>query len=266
MTLDEEALRDLEDAIEADPEAGLARVEALADASGADPELYRLAGHAYRRLGEPERAEAAFASAARALPDDPAVLVPWADALFGCLRFDEALTTARRAVELDLEDPEAHDVLGAVLERHGAFDDADRAFAAATRLEPERYPPIRRLSEAEFRSEMQAAAAVLPETFRARLDEVATSLEPVPPLDVLTAEEPYLEPEVLGLFVGVSLAERSHLDPGSLPPRIYLFQRNLERFSAGADDLREQIAITLYHELGHYLGLDEDELDAIDLA
>ena len=53
---------------------------------------------------------------------------------------------------------------------------------------------------------------------------------------------------------------------GELPPRILLFRRNLERFAAGEGDLREQIAITLYHELGHYLGMDEDDLERVDLA
>ena len=56
------------------------------------------------------------------------------------------------------------------------------------------------------------------------------------------------------------------MSSGSLPPRILLFQRNLERQSRDLEDLRSEIAVTLYHELGHYLGLDEGELIAIDLG
>ena len=53
---------------------------------------------------------------------------------------------------------------------------------------------------------------------------------------------------------------------GGLPPRIHLFQRNLERFAVDREELQEEIAVTLYHELGHYLGLDEEELEELDLA
>ena len=45
------------------------------------------------------------------------------------------------------------------------------------------------------------------------------------------------------------------------PNYIYLFQRNLERIARDREDLIEQITITLHHELGHYLGLDEDEVE-----
>jgi predicted Zn-dependent protease with MMP-like domain len=45
-----------------------------------------------------------------------------------------------------------------------------------------------------------------------------------------------------------------------LPPSIVLFQRNLERFVRSRAELAEEIRVTLVHEVGHYLGLDEDEL------
>jgi predicted Zn-dependent protease with MMP-like domain len=53
---------------------------------------------------------------------------------------------------------------------------------------------------------------------------------------------------------------------GELPPTIHLFRRNLERIATDADDLAEQITITLYHELGHYLGMEEDELEELDFG
>lgn len=42
---------------------------------------------------------------------------------------------------------------------------------------------------------------------------------------------------------------------------IYLFKRNLEREANDREDLAEQIRVTLLHEVGHYLGLEEDDLD-----
>ena len=49
------------------------------------------------------------------------------------------------------------------------------------------------------------------------------------------------------------------------PPRILLFQRNLERFARDEAELRREIARTLHHELAHYLGFAEDEMVGLDL-
>jgi predicted Zn-dependent protease with MMP-like domain len=51
------------------------------------------------------------------------------------------------------------------------------------------------------------------------------------------------------------------MDPWShFPSAIVLFQKNLERFATSRADLIEQIGVTLIHEVGHFLGLDEEEL------
>jgi predicted Zn-dependent protease with MMP-like domain len=64
---------------------------------------------------------------------------------------------------------------------------------------------------------------------------------------------------LLGLFVGVSLADRTAFSPGGeLPARILLFQRNLERAFPAPELLTREIARTLHHARGHYLGLDEE--------
>ena len=78
---------------------------------------------------------------------------------------------------------------------------------------------------------------------------------------MVRAESP-LDPETLGLFEGVPLGEGSDAE---LPPRIFLFQRNLERYCTHSE-LVVEIAVTLYHELGHLLGLDEEEVDALGLG
>lgn len=67
------------------------------------------------------------------------------------------------------------------------------------------------------------------------------------------------EPDLLGLFIGSPLHE-----PGSspLPPQIILFLENLWEFAEGDEDgYLEEVRITYLHELGHYLGLDELDLD-----
>jgi predicted Zn-dependent protease with MMP-like domain len=123
------------------------------------------------------------------------------------------------------------------------------------------------MSRKEFEEEIERSAEKLPENFRKHLGEVAVIVEDLPSEAILREEDPPLDPELLGLFVGTSLEDRTHMGPGGeQPPRILLFQRNLERYASDAEDLRDEIAVTLYHELGHYLGLDEEELVQIDLG
>ena len=78
-------------------------------------------------------------------------------------------------------------------------------------------------------------------------------------------EDEGLEPDLLGLFVGPALDEAEGLDD-PLPPEILLFLENLWDY-AGEDPeiFREEVRRTYLHELGHYLGLEEDDMVARDL-
>jgi predicted Zn-dependent protease with MMP-like domain len=68
------------------------------------------------------------------------------------------------------------------------------------------------------------------------------------------------EPDLLGLFVGLPLAE-TESEPGVLAAHIVLFLENIWDEAAADEDLfRKEVRTTFLHELGHYLGLDEDQL------
>ena len=70
------------------------------------------------------------------------------------------------------------------------------------------------------------------------------------------------EPDILGLFVGRGHAdETAAVEP--LPPQILLFLDNLWDYAEGDPGVfREEVRITYLHELGHYLGWDESDLEA----
>ena len=123
-----------------------------------------------------------------------------------------------------------------------------------------------RISREAFEREVVAAGEMLPEEFRKHLAEVPVTVDEVPSEEILTQEAPPLDPELLGLFVGSALDERRFDGPvAAEPPRILLFRRNLERQVADEEELREEIARTLHHELAHYLGFEEEDMPGMDL-
>lgn len=78
-------------------------------------------------------------------------------------------------------------------------------------------------------------------------------------------EDEGIEPDLLGLFVGPALDEVEGLDD-PLPPEILLFLENLWDYAEeDPETFREEVRRTYLHELGHYLGLEEDDMAPRDL-
>jgi len=71
---------------------------------------------------------------------------------------------------------------------------------------------------------------------------------------------------VLGLYDGVALTDRGQYGFGELPDRIILFREPLLAVSESLDDLKEQIHITLVHEIAHYYGIDDEQLNELGWA
>ncbi|MCU1477638.1 MAG: metallopeptidase family protein [Subtercola sp.] len=72
--------------------------------------------------------------------------------------------------------------------------------------------------------------------------------------------------DTLGLYEGVALTERGTYGFGELPDRIVLYREPLLSVSADEAELREQIHITLVHEIGHFFGIDDDRLHELGWA
>lgn len=172
-------------------------------------------------------------------------------------KLDEAHASFRRLVEVD-RSPEALERLSFLEELRGDLIEAERLYAEAHRIDPEDFPEIARLEEDEFAAVVEEAIEGLPDEFQRHLEEIQLVIAPVPERAIVVpGAESDTPPDLLGLFLGASLLERSSEHP-ELPPRIHLYQRNLERAAVDEEELREQIRITLYHELGHFLGFDEE--------
>lgn len=72
--------------------------------------------------------------------------------------------------------------------------------------------------------------------------------------------------DLLGLYDGIALTSRDRYGFGELPDRIILYREPLLSISADLDELREQVHITLVHEIGHYYGIDDEELHRLGWA
>ena len=95
---------------------------------------------------------------------------------------------------------------------------------------------------------------------RAALDELPSEIAAgLRNVAVVVEEENAEDPDLYGLFEGVPLTEGGP-DAGDLPNRIAIYRRPLEADFPDEDELRDEIRITVLHELAHYFGLDEDRL------
>jgi predicted Zn-dependent protease with MMP-like domain len=66
--------------------------------------------------------------------------------------------------------------------------------------------------------------------------------------------------DVLGLYDGVALTERGQYGFGELPDRIILYRESLLEIAEDLDDLKDQIHVTLVHEIAHFYGIGDAEL------
>ena len=107
--------------------------------------------------------------------------------------------------------------------------------------------------------EVEALRLQLPREMARRAAEVPVVYLPRPTKAMVRDDG--VDPDLLGLFVGPNCAEGVESgDP--LPPEILLFLENLRDYADGDEELfREEVRVTYYHELGHYLGLEEDDLE-----
>lgn len=230
------------------------------------PEFHYLLGISLLDLGEVDAATPEFEKAT-ALDDewpDPQAGLAWA--YFRACRFADSAKAADRALLLDPEIAETHQLRGILAERRGEEAESLLAFAEARRLDPERFPDPYEMSEEEFLQVAQETVDELDEKIKSVLQDAALFVQQFPHDDLLRESDPPLDPQLLGLFVGRSLLEQSHLDSGTLPNTMYFFQKNIERIVTSREELEDEIRITVLHEIGHHLGWDEDELAARGLA
>lgn len=120
-----------------------------------------------------------------------------------------------------------------------------------------------RLSQNEFIELVEQALTDIPEALKGYLRDVAIDVEEMPDRRACDQAGVRLPRTLLGLYRGTPLTERSVEQSGRLPDRITIYQRNIERMCRTREQIVEQVRKTVFHEVGHHFGLDEDDLDEL---
>lgn len=116
-----------------------------------------------------------------------------------------------------------------------------------------------------FRALVEEAIDTIPPRFAEQVRNLAVVIEDEPSPSLLAEMEIEPPDSLLGLYQGTPLTERGWSYGNTLPDRITLFQRVIEDECEGdEDEIIVAIGETLIHELGHYFGLSEDEIMAIE--
>lgn len=123
-------------------------------------------------------------------------------------------------------------------------------------------PPLRRrrgskVSEAEFEELVSDGLDLVPSELMEQLDNVVFLVEAEPRPDQGGSD-------LLGIYEGTPLTERDGWwGAGSLPDAITIFRGPILRYCRYADEVAEEVAVTVIHEIAHHFGIDDDQLDSL---
>ena len=112
----------------------------------------------------------------------------------------------------------------------------------------------------DFDARVREALRRIPEVFREAMSNLEIIVEDWPDRELMREVTGDPDEVLYGLFTGVPLPERHFDDPIQIPDLIHLYRCPLEEDFPDPKDLEREIEITLAHEIGHYLGFDEDTL------
>jgi len=117
-----------------------------------------------------------------------------------------------------------------------------------------------RLTRGEFERVVEEALDALPPRFAAMVENVVVTVEDEPSAEDLASLDDDGDDELLGIYRGVALTERAYDGDPLLPDEIAIFRGPINRVSRTRAEAVEEVRETVIHELGHYFGLDDEEM------
>ena len=116
------------------------------------------------------------------------------------------------------------------------------------------------MRRSEFEAVVLKALEELPAPFREALQNIDIQVRWRPTLGELRRSRVRRGHTLFGLYLGVPLTKRSHHHSMTLPDTIVIYQQAHERYCRDEAQMVEQARQTLLHEIGHYMGIEEDRL------
>lgn len=226
-----ELLDQLDELAEGDPRAALDRIRTLPQPTAEEPEIRLLAAGVELEL---HGARAAQPLLEKLVEDEP----DFADAHYTLARVYEEIGDSKACGRHLLE------VLAI---------DADADNSAG--LDPAKY-------EASVVDAAERTLASLPSPFKERLTGVPILVEDRPSRELVRSG---FDPRALGLFEGPDDEDRANGVTSDQPTRIVLYTSNLLAATDSPEDLAAEVEITVLHEVGHYFGLDEGDMERLGL-
>ena len=120
------------------------------------------------------------------------------------------------------------------------------------------------MTRERFQRLVLEAVTLIPKRFRREMKNLALVVEDEPAPELLAEMEIEPPDSLYGLYQGTPLLERTWAFGNALPDRITIYQRPIEEDCDDDDDIRAVIGETLIHEVGHYFGMSEEEIEEIE--
>lgn len=120
------------------------------------------------------------------------------------------------------------------------------------------------MEAAEFERLVRRAYEGLPPEFLSRIDNVVLEIKRRPSRAELRAAGVPPDETLLGLYHGIPLTERTPDMNGNLPDRVTIYQEPIEECCESDEEIVQEIQATVIHEYGHYFGLTDEEMDAME--
>jgi predicted Zn-dependent protease with MMP-like domain len=120
------------------------------------------------------------------------------------------------------------------------------------------------MTRREFERLVAEAVTLIPARFRREMKNLSLVVEDEPSRELLAEMEIEPPDSLYGLYQGTPLTERTWGYGNALPDRITIYQRPIEEDCDDEDEIRAVIGETLIHEVGHYFGLSEEEIEEIE--
>jgi tetratricopeptide (TPR) repeat protein len=227
-------------------------------------EFQKVLARLYNNSGRSQDALEAIGAARELGVDDEPMRYEAALAYFELGHMGRAKPLAEGLLSSLEQRPYAAHLLALILEREGAFDEAQALFVSAQRSNPREFLVPVDIDTHAFQVLVDDVRQSLPRAQRDELKHVAVILEDTPSKALLARENPPLSPTALGAFDEGDVAEQDTLPVKKLQEKraVYLFRKNLQRVSPTVTSLREQIRKTLMHEAAHVRGETDAELNA----